>query len=69
MLFSLRWSLLGMELAVRATDRQQVHLQSLLPILQRIGDGSTSEQGLEELYRFMKDHPQVTRTTFRTVQS
>ena len=36
-----------------------MRLQSLLPILQRIGDGSTSEQGLEELHRFMKEHPEV----------
>lgn len=28
-------------------------MQVLLPILQRIGDGSTSEQGLEELHRLV----------------
>ena len=34
-------------------------MQTLLGILQRVGDGTTSEQGLQELHRFMKEHPEV----------
>lgn len=38
----------------------------MLPILQRIGVSETSEQGLEELYLFMKAHPEVDTTPFIT---
>lgn len=36
-----------------------VPLQVMLPILQKIGVSETSEQGIEELYTFMKEHPGV----------
>lgn len=38
--------------------------QVLLPILQRIGDGATSEQGLEDLYNYKRDHPEVDTNPF-----
>jgi hypothetical protein len=45
-------------------DDGRIGVQGLLPILQRIGDGSTSEQGLEELHRFTKEHPEVDTKPF-----
>ena len=45
--------------AVELITEAAFHLQTLLGILQRVGDGTTSEQGLQELHRFMKEHSEV----------
>lgn len=48
-------------------ERREGHaVQIVLPILQRIGVSATSEQGLEELYGFMKEHPEVDTTPYIT---